>query len=389
MNRKPSMLIYGAWNIWRGFLADLWHQSWYACVFVDVRNDIIDALNTQLSYTHRTVWAQWVQEKEIDSVRWIHWSNTQDVIQAITDATLITTAVGKDALQFIIPTLQQWLLQRIKQWNHNDCLVTTIAFENIHWNTEYLKSLILKWLSSEDQKKITDHVQFPNSLVDRIVPNYLWENILDVCVEDYYQIAIDGNAVDAPPHLHGIQITPDLDALADQKLFTLNMGHALTAYLWNLSWATTIHDAIQNTTINTMVHSTMREIGQLLAMKYPNTITQKTHESYVSTTIERFKNHYLNDTIDRVARDPIRKLWPQDRLVSPFLELFDKNIPASYLGSWIASALLYQNTKDVQAIKLQSDIKNQWIENVISQYLWIWQGAQMDLISSHYHLRSL
>jgi mannitol-1-phosphate 5-dehydrogenase len=389
MYTKPTMLIYGAWNIWRWFLADLWHQSWYSCVFVDVRNDIIEALNTQHAYNHRTVWAQWIHEKEIDSVRWIHWSNIQEVIQAINKTSLITTAVGKNALPYIIPTLQQWLLNRIKKWNHDDCMVTTIAFKNIHWNTDYLKSLILQWLSSQDQKKIMDHVQFPNSLVDRIVPNYQWENILDVCVEDYYQIAIDGNAVDTLPRLHWIQITKDLDALADQKLFTLNMGHALTAYLWNLSWATTIHDAIQNSTIHTIVHSTMREIGQLLEKKYPHTITQKAHESYVSTTIERFKNHYLNDTIDRVARDPIRKLWPQDRLVSPFVELFDNNIPASFLGSWIASALLYQNNHDPQAIQLQSHIKNHWIENVITEYLWITQWAQMDLISSHYHLRRL
>jgi len=383
------MLIYWAWNIWRWFLADLGYESWYECVFVDVKNDLIDALNFQKSYKHITVWKWWKKEKIIEKVRGVHWWEKSTLIKEIISADIITTAVWKDSLKYIVPILQEWLIKRIKKWNTEPLSVSVIAFENIHWNTDYLKSILLEWLSHETKKMIQDNIVFPNSLVDRIVPHYDWSNLLEVCVEDYYQIAIEPTKDDLSSKIKWIEITNDLAALADQKLFTLNTWHAMCAYLWSLAWFRYIHEVIEQKDIRRLIASTMNEMTSVLTELYPKTITIDSHEAYIEKTMERFKNQYLQDTVSRVARDPIRKLSKIDRLIHPYITLFNNGITPYYLWTWIAAALHYKNNNDQQSWLLQQEIQVHGVEKIIKNRLWVIDIDQANLIRSQYLLRKL
>ncbi|WP_209445716.1 hypothetical protein [Paenibacillus etheri] len=59
------------------------------------------------------------------------------------------------------------------------------------------------------------------------------------------------------------------------------------------------------------------------------------------------------DKITRVARSPLRKLSPNDRLIKPTMLAYELGFETSHLVSAIASALYFDYEKDPEAIQLR------------------------------------
>lgn len=69
------------------------------------------------------------------------------------------------------------------------------------------------------------------------------------------------------------------------------------------------------------------------------------HDRYIEKMMERFTNPNFNDKITRVARSPLRKLSPNDRLVKPAMLAHELGFETSHLVSAIASALYFDHEK--------------------------------------------
>jgi mannitol-1-phosphate 5-dehydrogenase len=92
---------FGAGNIGRGFIGLLLHQSGYEVEFVDVNETLIDEINKEKAY--RVILAN--EQKEEFLVEGVSGLNSgqapEAVIQSISTADLVTTAVGPHILKFI------------------------------------------------------------------------------------------------------------------------------------------------------------------------------------------------------------------------------------------------------------------------------------------------
>ena len=131
------------------------------------------------------------------------------------------------------------------------------------------------------------------------------------------------------------------------KLFIHNAPHAITAYLGHLAKCKYIHNAMSELKISRIVHGAINEITQ--AVINANYATKKFAIFYKKKELKRFKNSLLFDSIDRVARDPIRKLSKDNRIVlSLKMCLFNKNLPHN-IATGAKAALLYNNTKDAES----------------------------------------
>ncbi|PLT30037.1 mannitol-1-phosphate 5-dehydrogenase [Peribacillus deserti] len=351
---------FGAGNIGRGFIGALFSQSGYHVTFVDIADAIITKLNEEQKYQVKLA----TEQKEAVTVENVsglnNLSQEQDVHEAIKGAVYLTTAIGPNILPRIAPLIAKGLAARVKE---NDEKLYVIACENQISATDLLKGYIFDNLDEETKAAIADKVYFFNSAVDRIVPLQDNQGSLDVLVEPYYEWVVETK--EDIPHVEGMKIVPDLGPFIERKLFTVNTGHAVIAYLGYMNGKQTIDQTLADEEIVKQVRATLGETGAYLIHQYG--LNEEEHQAYIEKIINRFKNRFLNDDVTRVGRSPLRKLGPNDRLVKPAVEAEKAGLSYTNLARAIASALLFNNAQDEEAVKLQQMISESDIPSVLKE----------------------
>ncbi|WP_158736235.1 mannitol-1-phosphate 5-dehydrogenase [Alteribacillus sp. YIM 98480] len=349
----------GAGNIGRGFIGALFSQSDYHVTFVDINEQLINKINDEKSY-QVTLAAEKKETITVDNVTGLNnLTQEQDVIEAIQQSAYLTTAIGPNILPKIAPLMARAISKRVRS---TDEKLYVIACENQIGATDMLKKHILDHLDEETKASLEERVYFFNSAVDRIVP-IQEDDSLDVLVEPYYEWVVETK--ESIPPVKGMKMVEDLDPFIERKLFTVNTGHAVIAYLGYLKGKSTIDQTLADEEIAEQVKETLKETGAYLVKQYG--LDKEEHERYITKNIERFKNPYLNDSVTRVGRAPIRKLGPEDRLIRPTTESQKAGLPYSNLAKAIAAALLFDDPEDEQAVEIQDMLKKNGPRHVLKK----------------------
>ena len=371
---------FGAGNIGRGFIGGLLSNSGYHVVFADVNETILNGINNEKQYK---ILVKDVEcfDQTITNISAVS-SITDDIIKEIEEAEIITTAVGPLILKRIAPTIAKGIQARKNDGNKN--YLNIIACENAVGATAILKEEVLKCLNEEEVAYLEEYVGFPNCSVDRIVPPCTNENLLDVTVENFYEWNVEEAKIKGEiPQIEGMNLVGDLIAYVERKLFTLNTGHAITAYLGTLKGYKTIDEAIKDEEIATIVKAAMQESGQGLVKKHG--LDLEAHYKYIDKILNRFKNPYLNDDVKRVGREPLRKLSAKDRLVNPLMTAKSYGISVDNLIIGVGAALHYNNEEDAQSVELQQTIKDLGVKEAVKKISAIEDEELLNAIEKSYN----
>ncbi|KAB8139385.1 mannitol-1-phosphate 5-dehydrogenase [Gracilibacillus oryzae] len=351
---------FGAGNIGRGFIGALFSESGYHVTFVDIAEQIINKLNEQKSY-HVKLATDKQETTAIHNVSGLNnMTQENEVIETIGNATYLTTAIGPNILPRIAPLIARGISERVYQ---TDEKLYVIACENQIGATDILKKHILENIDEDTKERLDGRVYFFNSAVDRIVPIQEDHDSLDVLVEPYYEWVVETN--EDIPAVEGMTIVDELAPFIERKLFTVNTGHAVIAYLGYLDGKSTIDKTLADENIAKQVEDTLKETGNYLVKQYD--LDKEDHFEYIEKIIGRFKNPYLNDGVTRVGRAPIRKLGSEDRLVRPATEAQKASLPFTNLAKAIAAALLFDFQEDEEAVKLQTMVKDTGIAKTLHE----------------------
>lgn len=353
----------GAGNIGRGFMGALLEQAGWHVTFADVVESIISEINTKKCYTVH------VQDREcaeivirnIDGVL----SNSPEFLDRIAQCDLITTAVGPRVLPIIAKTIAAGLQARRAAGNTSP--MNIICCENGLRTTTRLKNEVVTHLGEEDLAFIDQYVGFADCAVDRICPKPSFESPIDAAVESYSEWDVErsawkGELADIP----GLTYVDDLLAYLERKLFTLNSGHAICAYLGSLKGYTTIRDSINDPAIGDIVYKAIYESGEGLIREFH--FDADAHHAYIDRIFRRYQNPYLEDETVRVGREPIRKLDPADRLIKPLMTAYSYGLPVDHLIFGAAAALHYDCPDDAQSVELQKKIREEGVEAALTTY---------------------
>lgn len=387
-------VVFGAGNIGRGFLGSILSQSGMSVCFVDVDEDRVKRLAQAGAYPVYVVSERGRDEHVVTGVSAVSVRDTDAIVKAIVAADIVMTAVGKNALSAIAPVLARGLAARTLVRPRESVHLTVVACENVQDNTSYLKQAIGTRVSEEERGRIFAHVSFPDCVVDRIVPNMSSDDDstdpLSVCVEDYFQLAIDGSALKEPaPPIRGMEVTYDLDATLEQKLCTLNMAHAIVGYYGYLVGCEYVHEAMEDKNILALLHGALEEVSDVIVRRHLS-ITKSAQDSYACKVVDRFKNRYLRDEVVRVARDPERKLGARDRLVRPAQFAIEQHTTPAFLVSGITAALHFDYARDAAARRIVDAIRDDGLEQVLESVSGISRDAALArMIRADYHLRDL
>ena len=337
---------FGAGNIGRGFVGLLLHNAGYDLVFADVVESLIQRLKDADSYVVHEVG----ENPRTQEVRGFSALNSatepEELVAAIASADIVTTAVGAHILKFVAPAIAAGIAARPA----GAPKVAVMACENAINGTDILAGEVLKAYTGDD---LDAKAVFANTAVDRIVPNQDPGAGLDVTVETFYEWVIEtGPFKGAHPDIPGVTWVPDLEPYIERKLFTVNTGHATSAWFGYAAGIEKISDALADPGVGARVRAVLVETASLIVAKHG--VDAATQAAYVEKILKRFANPYLPDTTLRVGRAPLRKLSRNDRFVSPAAQLAERGMGRDALLEAIGAGLRFDAPDDPEAVELQS-----------------------------------
>jgi len=339
---------FGAGNIGRGFVGLLLHDAGYEVVFADVNADLIDALAASDHYTVHEVGAG-SQDRIVDGYRAVNsQTDAAALVEELATADIATTAVGPTILRFIAPHLVAALRARPADAPP----LAIMACENAINATHLLRDEIASLSSAEEWPSLSARAVFANTAVDRIVPGQAADAGLDVTVETFFEWAIERPPFGADaPDIPGAHFVADLAPYIERKLFTVNTGHAATAYFGFLAGHERISQALADPAVAAAVQRVLAETSVLIVGKHG--FTEEEQAAYRAKILERFRNPELPDTVERVGRQPLRKLGRHERFVGPAAELASHGNEVDGLLAAIGAALRFDVPADPESVELR------------------------------------
>ncbi len=351
---------FGAGNIGRGFVGLLLHEGGYELVFSDVAAPLVDAINGVAEYTVHEV-GEGGRDSVVTGFRAINSATHPDeVIAEIAGANVVTTAVGPTILKFVAPHILAGLALR----DPASPPLQVMACENAINATDLLHDEIVQ-LAGDAWDALAGRAVFANTAVDRIGPAQPEGSGVDVTVEPFYEWAIERPPFgDDPPRIPGAHFVDDLAPYIERKLFTVNTGHAATAYFGAIAGAETISGALSDESITSRVAAALEETSALLVAKHG--LDPADLATYRETILRRFRNPALPDTVWRVGRQPLRKLSRHERFVGPAAEAAENGLSVDALVEAMGAALAFDDAEDPQSVDLQRLLREQDAASVTS-----------------------
>lgn len=357
---------FGAGNIGRGFIGEILSKNGFEIYFVDTNKAIIDELNTRHSY-EIGIASSSPEKISVSGVFGINnGENPKDVIEAIAQADIVTTAIGPNILPYIAELVSKGIQKRKEE--NKQVQIDIIACENMIGGSEFLEKKVAEYLSDSDKVYLANYIGFPNAAVDRIVPGQKHEDLLYVEVEPFCEWVIDESQIKNKSFkLEGVHYASNLEPFIERKLFSVNSGHATVAYSSAYKGYKTILEGLQHKEILSALKGVQKETRTLLLAKWPQYFTEEDLMSYHQMIISRFANPKIIDEVTRVARTPIRKLGYDERFIRPIRELNERGLSYQNHLDIVGKIFAYQDENDSQSVQLQEKLSTMDLQRLIEE----------------------
>jgi mannitol-1-phosphate 5-dehydrogenase len=353
-------VVIGPGRVGCGFVGQLLRASGYSVLFVGRDRQTLTYLNRAGRYRLRLVQEARIEEVIVDGVRAIAGSERRKLIGALAEADVIATAVGAANLPAVAALIADGLRRRRRP-------ACVLAFENRPDAGPYLRTLVGRHLPDADA--VVRH-GFASALVSRVVSRKIIEPDDDLSLtfvgDPPATFVIDGRDLRHPPAITGMTVAADYPACLRRKLFTYSAGHATCAYLGYLKGYRYIHSAVRDPEIRRTVLEAMAEGQRGLAVAYGPAFAGGRAELH--GILARFDNAALDDPIARVARDPLRKLNPQDRLVGAARLASRAGVTPTSLATAVAAALLYSDPADAESVTVRRELDSIGVHRALERF---------------------
>lgn len=350
---SERVVIIGAGQTGRGFINRLVMESGEQAVFIEKDADLIENLRNQ-SYQIR--FGEGARIPFAAEIKTIYSPDSQEAIDTIAKAEIVITAIGTDHLTELTSLLEAALKQRTE-----DTPLMVLLCEN--GVNAHEKLAVFK---PNPAIEISDAIIFCTTL----------SSGLDIVSEEMDSIPYDSSALSGPINLKGFLPDAHLGTLMKRKIYTYNCLSACIAYTGALYGYTSYAEAACDARIEQRMKAIQDPLDRVVSKEYMTPLAEQ--HDFSTKAIRKFQNKSIVDTIDRNARNALRKLGRNERIVAPLrlMEIYHEVSEA--LLEVAAMAYCYgivhhEFTSEQQPIKmLFRELPEAWIkiiENSVQRYL--------------------
>ena len=378
-------VMYGAGNIGRGFIGQLFHMSGYEISFIDVNMTVIDKLNADGQYPVYVTDGDDYREYLVTGVHGVNGRDNEAIAEAIAAADIMATAVGVNILKFIAAPFAGGVRRRMEKGI--EAPLNVIICENMIEADKYFAGLVKENLSDEEKAYFDAHIALVEPSIGRMVPatpkEIAEKNPLAVCVEPYCELPVDKNAFkgEIPAIKNMVPFAP-FDFFIRRKLFMHNMSHALTAYFGAQKGYTYIWEAAKDAEVKLLALRALTESSRALSKEYGVPLEELL--IFSENLLSRFENKLLGDTVERVGRDTKRKLSANDRFVGAARLCEKHGIKPVTILAGLAAGLHFAPEGDEASAEVVADVKANGVAHALAAYCGVEDEATAAAVKSTY-----
>lgn len=344
-------IVFGAGNIGRSFIGQLFAAGGYRVTFVDVNEALVTELNRRGRYCVEVKGPQ-PAEIWVEGVSAVDGRDRAAVVEALVQADIAATAVGGGALPHVYPALAEGLQRRLAEGRPP---LDILILENLRHAAEAFATGLREHLPADFPLEVS--VGLIETSVGKMVPimpdAVKAQDPLVVYAEVYNTLPVDATAFKNPiPAIPGLDPKQHMAAYVDRKSFIHNLGHAAcayTAYLLDPA-LTYLWEAVEQPRIRRAARTAMWESACALIRRYPTEFDEANQGAHIEDLLDRFANRALGDTIFRVGRDLPRKLSREDRLVGALIMDAEEGVPAPATSLSLAAGFFFRAADEHGAV---------------------------------------
>lgn len=308
----PQLVLFGAGNIGRGFIAPLFTTVGWDVCFVDIDQDRVDAINKRGAYVVTEVEDDKRKDVKVKGITAIHPEQHDELMAMITQADVMATSVGLANLKHIAKDVAQGLAQR---WQDVTKPVDLLVCENGFNAAQDLRKEIKSHLPQQLWPAFELDCGCVRTTIGRMIPPSDDPKSLDIEVEPYCYLPTERSGYRAPhPAIPHVDCVDNFDAYMLQKMFIHNCTHAAFGYSGLKAGYTHLPEAMDDQALVDRVYAASEEIIVAMVKEFGNDQRDRCR-SLRDDLFKRYRNKALNDPLARLAWDPVRKLNINDRLV--------------------------------------------------------------------------
>ncbi|MHC4560034.1 MAG: mannitol dehydrogenase family protein [Planctomycetota bacterium] len=341
---KDSVVIFGAGAVGRGLIARVLAVNGLTPVFVEVNHQLAEYLKHVDGYVvHLTGIAG--KDCYVSGYDVLTLQEIEKISNPLADCLFMATAVGGENLKTVAPVVALGLERAL---NKRDKPLNILVCEN--WpNAENVLAEALLDAGCDEESFACVRCS-----VERMVRRK--EKRLDLVAEGGQTFFVDSHAwkgeqIGAVCEIEGLKFTDNIGAIYARKLYTSNAGGAALAYLGSLSACQFLYEALEIPEIRKNLTDLLNAAKQTLNESFGIDMVEL--EQHITELISwRFPNRDLADTVERVARNPLRKLGFEERLAGLAHLLGRSGLGTKPVSRVIGAALHYREPADPDSVKL-------------------------------------
>lgn len=358
-------IILGAGRIGRGFVTQLLTLNNVDITYFDASDAMVEQMNQVGHYTIHVLGHPDL-DLEVEHVKAYPTSNIDQLAACWKESDFIFTACGGKNMPSVGKTIGQAFKKLVMiEGVHPSNVITC---ENWIDPAKDLKEAIVSCLDENETKLFKENVGVGESVIlctgtGAPDPSKI-TNPVDTWVQNFKYLPIDKEALktDAPKWDY-IEFVDNFGHLLTQKLYTNNTSCGSVAYLGHLKGLTYMAEAANDPEIEPIMDEIYNEINQALIQGMG--IDPESQYAFSKRAKAKYTDRDIVDKLTRIARDPLRKLRPEDRLIGPSKIALSIGVKPTAIALATAAALFYDEHDDESAMKLQEMRKEHGVEYIL------------------------
>ncbi len=360
-----SCVIFGAGKIARGFIGHLLYLSEIPFVFVERAENLVNLINERGRYTVNLL-GRPEKNCEVTGAHAFCFGQEEEITRSIAEADTVFTAVGGKNLISLLPILKKGIERKAGKGGD----LNIVTCENWKQPASILKSGVEEILNEDAKQYFAEHVGITEAVIMRsaIEPDreLLKKDPLVVNVQDFWELPVDASRIiGSLPAIKGLKLVPEFTGFLERKFYTYNAANGTVSYIGALLGYEKLADAAHDERIIRIVDGVYQETARALSQKHHFPLEEQL--AFTLTSKKKLQDETIVDFIERNARDPLRKLSRDDRLVGSARLAEEYGMEPHNLCIAIAAAIYYENEEDESARELVRIRREEGIDAVLEK----------------------